>query len=90
MSSDRKVAVITRDTSGIGLEAMKRWCMELWLLKTAFGLPEIANPDAVKAIEEEEITSNCGPDQGSSKVTSKPCAHSLSGASAKPSVAIRS
>jgi hypothetical protein len=45
----------------------KRWCMELWLLKTAFGLPEIGNPDAVKAIEEEEITSNCGPDQGSSK-----------------------
>jgi hypothetical protein len=41
--------------------------MELWLLKNAFGLPEIGNPDAVKAIEEEEITSNCGPDQGSSK-----------------------
>jgi hypothetical protein len=31
------------------------------------GLPEIGNPDAVKATEQEEIASNCGPDQGLSK-----------------------
>jgi NAD(P)-dependent dehydrogenase (short-subunit alcohol dehydrogenase family) len=67
MKLANKILLITGDTSGIGLEAAKRWCMELRLLKTAFGLPEIGNPDAVKAIEEEEITSNCGPDQGSSK-----------------------
>ena len=49
--------------------------MELWLLKIAFGLPETGNPDVVKAIEQEEISSNCvpkiasnsGPDQGLSK-----------------------
>ena len=62
-------------TSGIGLEAAKSWCMELWLLKIAFGLSETGNPDVVKAIEQEEIASNCGPeiasncgpDQGLSK-----------------------
>jgi NAD(P)-dependent dehydrogenase (short-subunit alcohol dehydrogenase family) len=63
MKLANKILLITGDTSGVGLEAVKRWCMELWLLKTAFGLPEIGNPDAVKAIEEEEIASNCGSDQ---------------------------
>lgn len=63
MKLSNKIVLITGGTSGIGLEAAKRWCMELWLLKYAFGLPEIGNPDAVKAIEQEEIASNCGPDQ---------------------------
>ena len=59
----------------LGLEAAKSWWMELRLLKIAFGLPESGNPDAVKAIQQEEnstdcgpeIASNCGPDQGLSK-----------------------
>jgi hypothetical protein len=61
------VPTVQRERPVTDTNVRKRWCMELWLLKTAFGLPEIGNPDAVKAIEEEEITSNCGPDQGSSK-----------------------
>lgn len=64
MKLSNKIVLITGGTSGIGLEAAKRWCMELWLLKYAFGLPEIGNPDAVKAIEQEEIASNYGPDRG--------------------------
>jgi len=67
MNLANKIALITGDTSGIGLEAMKRWCMELWLLKNAFRLPEIGNPDTVKAIEEEEAAFNCSPDEDSSK-----------------------
>jgi NAD(P)-dependent dehydrogenase (short-subunit alcohol dehydrogenase family) len=42
MKLSNKIVLITGGTSGIGLEAAKRWCMELWLLKTAFGLPEMA------------------------------------------------
>jgi NAD(P)-dependent dehydrogenase (short-subunit alcohol dehydrogenase family) len=64
MKLSNKIVLITGGTFGIGLEAAKSWCMELWFLKYAFGLPEIGNPDAVKAIEEEEIDSNCGPGQG--------------------------
>ena len=64
MKLPNKIVLITGGTSGIGLEAAKSWCMELWFLKIAFGLPKIGNPDAVKAIEQEEIASNCGPDQG--------------------------
>jgi NAD(P)-dependent dehydrogenase (short-subunit alcohol dehydrogenase family) len=63
MKLSNKIVLITGGTSGIGLEAAKRWCMELWLLKIGLRLPEIGNPDAVKAIEQEEIASNCGPDQ---------------------------
>ena len=64
MKLSNKIVLITGGASAIGIEAAKRWCMELWLLKYAFGLPEIGNPDAVKAIGQEEIASNCGPDQG--------------------------
>ena len=67
MKLANKIVLITRDTSGIGLEAMKRWCMDLWFLKTSFGLPQIGNPDAVKAIEEEATACNCSPDEDSSK-----------------------
>ena len=34
-------------------------CRDLWLLKIFCGLLGIADPDVLKAIEEEEIASNC-------------------------------
>jgi NAD(P)-dependent dehydrogenase (short-subunit alcohol dehydrogenase family) len=67
MKLSNEIADITGGTSGIGLEAVKKRCMDLWLLKTLSGLMGIADPDVLKAIEEEEGASNCAPDQDSSK-----------------------
>jgi NAD(P)-dependent dehydrogenase (short-subunit alcohol dehydrogenase family) len=76
MKLSDKIALITNGTSGIGLEAAKRWCMDLWFLKASFGLPEIGNPDAVKAIE-EEAACNCSLDEDSQSKEQAMCAFAV-------------
>jgi hypothetical protein len=57
MKLANKILLITGDTSGIGLEAVKRWCMELWLLKTAFGF-------CVTSMPVQTAMRNCTRDEG--------------------------